>query len=140
VSIRNPADSPNTDGIDPEPCRSAHISDSHIDVGDDCIAGKAGTEHAGERLACENIVVSNRTMLHGHGGGVLGSEMSSCEPYIVITGCVFQSTDRGIRLKTRRGRGGTVENLRVANIVMDDVLSPITVNPFYFCGDEGKLP
>lgn len=140
ISIRNPADSPNTDGIDPESCRSVRISDCHIDVGDDCIAVKAGTEHAGTQVACENIVISHCTMVHGHGGVVLGSEMSGDVRNVVITGCVFQSTDRGIRLKTRRGRGGVIENLRVSNIVMDDVLCPITVNPFYFCGEEGKLP
>ncbi|WP_114561045.1 glycoside hydrolase family 28 protein [Desertihabitans aurantiacus] len=139
VRIHNPADSPNTDGIDPESCRNVRIADCHIDVGDDCIAIKAGTEHSPERVACENVVVTGCTMVHGHGGVVIGSEMSGGVRNVVISSCVFQGTDRGIRIKTRRGRGGSIEQLRVVNVVMDDVLCPITVNPFYWCGPEGKL-
>ncbi|MFC7374975.1 MULTISPECIES: glycoside hydrolase family 28 protein [unclassified Brachybacterium] len=140
IRISNPADSPNTDGIDPESCRNVRISDCHIDVGDDCIAIKAGTEHTPDRVACENIVISNCTMIRGHGGVVIGSEMSGDVRNVVISNCVFQGTDRGIRLKTRRVRGGVIEDVRVTNVVMDDVLCPITVNPFYFCGPEGKEP
>lgn len=140
IMIVNPADSPNTDGIDPESCRNVHISDCHIDVGDDCIAVKAGTQHAPSRVACENVTITNCTMVHGHGGVVIGSEMAGGVRNVVISNCVFQGTDRGIRIKTRRGRGGIVEDVRVTNIVMDDVLCPIAVNPFYFCGPEGKEP
>ena len=140
LHIRNPADSPNTDGIDPESCRHVRISDCHIDVGDDCIALKAGTERTPDRVATENVTVTGCTMVRGHGGVVIGSEMSGGVRNVVISSCVFQGTDRGIRLKTRRDRGGTVENVRVSNVVMDDVLCPLTVNPFYFCGPEGKEP
>ena len=140
ISILNPADSPNTDGINPESCRNVRISDCHIDVGDDCIAIKAGTEYAPNRVSCENIAITNCTMVHGHGGVVLGSEMSGGIRNVVISNCVFQGTDRGIRIKTRRGRGGFVEDVRVTNIVMDGVLCPFTVNPFYFCGPDGKDP
>ena len=140
VRIANPSDSPNTDGIDPESCRNVRISDCHIDVGDDCIAIKAGTEATPERIACENIVITGCTMVHGHGGVVIGSEMSGGVRNVAISNCVFQGTDRGIRLKTRRDRGGVVQQVRVSNVVMDDVLCPVTVNPFYFCGPEGKEP
>ncbi|HLS93073.1 MAG TPA: glycoside hydrolase family 28 protein [Microbacterium sp.] len=140
VRIVNPPDSPNTDGIDPESCRNVRISDCHIDVGDDCIAIKAGSERSAERVACENIAIANCTMLRGHGGVVIGSEMSGGVRRVVIANCVFQGTDRGIRLKTRRRRGGIVEDVRVTNVVMDDVLSPLVINPFYFCGPDGKLP
>ncbi|WP_232820361.1 glycoside hydrolase family 28 protein [Brachybacterium sp. YJGR34] len=140
LRIHNPADSPNTDGIDPESCRGVRISDCHIDVGDDCIAIKAGTERTEERVPCENITITNCTMVHGHGGVVLGSEMAGGVRNVVITACVFRGTDRGIRVKTRRGRGGLIENVRVTGIVMEDVLSPFTVNSFYHCGPEGKLP
>lgn len=105
LSIHNPADSPNTDGIDPESCVNVRISNCHIDVGDDCIAIKAGTEDTKERIACENIAITNCTMIHGHGGVVLGSEMSGDIRNVVISNCVFKQTDRGIRLKSRRGRG-----------------------------------
>src|SRR5699024_7549419 len=111
-----------------------------IDVGDDCIALKAGTERTPDRVATENVTITGCTMVRGHGGVVIGSEMSGGVRNVVISNCVFQGTDRGIRLKTRRGRGGLVENLLVTNVVMDDVLCPLTINPFYFCGPDGKAP
>ncbi|WP_208559868.1 glycoside hydrolase family 28 protein [Marinilactibacillus kalidii] len=138
VSILNPADSPNTDGIDPESCTNVRISNCNIDVGDDCIAIKSGTEDADEKIACENITITNCTMSHGHGGVVLGSEMSGDIRNVVINNCVFKETDRGIRLKSRRGRGGTIEDIRVSNIVMESVLSPFILNLYYFCGPRGK--
>lgn len=132
--------SPNTDGIDPESCKNVRISNCHIDVGDDCIAIKAGTEDTYERIACENITITNCTMVHGHGGVVLGSEMSGSIRNITISNCIFQETDRGIRLKSRRGRGGIVEDIRVSNIVMDNVMCPFILNLYYFCGPRGKEP
>ena len=140
IRILNPADSPNTDGIDPESCRNVRISDCHIDVGDDCIAIKAGSEKSLDRVPCENIAITNCTMVHGHGGVVIGSEMSGGVRGVVISNCVFQGTDRGIRIKSRRGRGGTVSDVRVSNIVMDGVMCPLVINPFYFCGPDGKAP
>jgi polygalacturonase len=140
VRITNPPDSPNTDGINPESCRNVRISDCHIDVGDDCITIKSGTESSPERVPCENITITGCTMVHGHGGVVIGSEMSGGVRNVVITGCVFQGTDRGIRIKSRRGRGGTVEDIRVTNVVMTDVMCPIVINPHYFCGPDGDEP
>jgi polygalacturonase len=138
IKIHNPQDSPNTDGIDPESCMNVRISNCHIDVGDDCIAIKAGTEDTAERVACENITITNCTMVHGHGGVVLGSEMSGNIRNVTISNCVFQDTDRGIRLKSRRGRGGVVEDIRVSNIVMEGVICPFILNLYYFCGPKGK--
>ncbi|MGG5340098.1 hypothetical protein IGJ48_002809 [Enterococcus pernyi] len=140
VVICNPADSPNTDGIDPESCHNVHISNCHIDVGDDCIAIKAGTEDAVNKVPCQNITITNCTMVHGHGGVVLGSEMSGGIRNVTISNCVFQQTDRGIRLKTRRGRGGMIEDVRVTNLIMDQVLCPFVINLYYFCGPRGKDP
>lgn len=138
VNIKNPADSPNTDGIDPESCKNVRISNCQIDVGDDCIAIKAGTEDTKERVSCENITITNCQMIHGHGGVVLGSEMSGDIRNVTISNCTFQDTDRGIRLKSRRGRGGTIEDIRVNNIVMDNVSCPFILNLYYFCGPRGK--
>lgn len=139
ITIVNPQDSPNTDGINPDSCHNVHIANCHIDVGDDCIAIKSGTE-ASDRSAlqpCENITVTNCTMLHGHGGVVIGSEMSGSVRNVVISNCVFDGTDRGIRFKSRRGRGGVVEDVRVTNIIMRDVLCPVTVNLYYAVGVWG---
>ena len=140
VTIVNPPDSPNTDGINPDSSRNVHISNCHIDVGDDCIAIKSGVEAAGrENLSpCENITITNCTMVHGHGGVVIGSEMSGSVRNVAISNCVFVGTDRGIRLKSRRGRGGIVEDVRVTNIVMQDVLCPFTMNLYYHIGVKGN--
>ncbi len=122
VTIDNPK-SPNTDGINPSSCRYVHISDCHISVGDDCITIKSGKDLPGRTKAtpAENYTITNCTMLSGHGGVVIGSEMSGDVKKIVISNCVFDGTDRGIRIKTARGRGGVVEDIRVDNIVMKNI-------------------
>ncbi|TWI85133.1 polygalacturonase [Lacibacter cauensis] len=122
VTINNPP-SPNTDGINPSSCRYVHISDCHISVGDDCITIKSGKDLPGRTKAtpAENYTITNCTMLSGHGGVVIGSEMSGDVKKIVISNCVFDGTDRGIRIKTARGRGGVVEDIRVDNIVMKNI-------------------
>jgi polygalacturonase len=122
ITIRNPK-SPNTDGINPESCKYVHISDCHISVGDDCITIKSGKDKDGRKTAApaEDYTITNCTMLSGHGGVVIGSEMSGGVHKIVISNCVFDGTDRGIRIKTARGRGGVVEDVRVDNIVMHHI-------------------
>lgn len=122
VTINNPL-SPNTDGINPESCRYVHISNCHISVGDDCITLKSGRDLQARKLgwANENITITNCTMLAGHGGVVIGSEMSAGVKKVVISNCVFDGTDRGIRIKSTRGRGGVVEDIQVSNIVMKDI-------------------
>lgn len=122
VTINNPH-SPNTDGINPESCNNVHISNCHISVGDDCITIKAGKDGPGRKMAvpAENYTITNCTMLSGHGGVVIGSEMSGDVRKITISNCVFDGTDRGIRIKTARGRGGVVEEIRVSNIIMKNI-------------------
>jgi polygalacturonase len=139
VTIHNPPDSPNTDGINPDSCRNVHISNCHIDVGDDCITIKSGIETESRDLLapCENITITNCTMVHGHGGVVIGSEMSGGVRNVVIANCIFVGTDRGIRLKSRRGRGGFIEDIRATNIVMADVLCPFTMNLYYHIHKRG---
>jgi hypothetical protein len=123
VTIENPDAAPNTDGINPESCRNVRISDCHINVGDDCITIKSGRDRQGRRIGrpAENYTITNCTMLHGHGGVVIGSEMSGGVKEITISNCVFDGTDRGIRMKSTRGRGGVVENVRVSNVVMKNI-------------------
>jgi len=122
VTINNPP-SPNTDGINPESCKYVRISDCHISVGDDCITIKSGKDRAGRKMAApaENYTITNCTMLSGHGGVVIGSEMSGGVKKIAISNCIFDGTDRGIRIKTARGRGGVVEDIRVDNIIMKNI-------------------
>ena len=101
ITIHN-VPSPNTDGINPESCKNVHISDCHISVGDDCITIKSGRDLQARKLGvpCENITITNCTMLSGHGGVVIGSEMSGGVKKVTISNCVFDGTDRGIWSET----------------------------------------
>ena len=133
ITIDNPI-SPNTDGINPESCDNVHIANCHISVGDDCITIKSGRDKQGRTFGvpCQNITITNCTMLAGHGGVVIGSEMSGDVRKVVISNCVFDGTDRGIRIKSTRGRGGIVEDIRVSNIVMRNIQKEaINFNLFY---------
>ena len=91
VTIRNPYDSPNTDGINPESCKNVRISDCYIDVGDDCVTIKSGAEEdlLQKQFPCENITVTNCIMAHGHGGVVFGSEMSGGIKNVTVSNCIF---------------------------------------------------
>ena len=136
VSISNPYDAPNTDGINPESCKDVRISNCYVNVGDDCVTIKSGleTDILQKQKACENITVTNCVFAHGHGGVVIGSEMSGGVKNVTVSNCVFQNTDRGIRIKTRRKRGGVVEDIVVNNIILDNVMAAITANGYYLCG------
>ena len=107
-------------------------------VGDDCITLKSGTEETPSPVPCENIVIANCLLVHGHGGIVIGSEMSGGVRNVTVTNCVFTGTDRGLRVKTRRRRGGCVENLRLSNLVMERVFCPFVFNMYYSCGTAEK--
>lgn len=138
VTINNPP-SPNTDGINPESCKNVHISDCHISVGDDCITIKSGKDLPGRTkgVPAENYTITNCTMLSGHGGVVIGSEMSGGVKNIVISNCIFDGTDRGIRIKSTRGRGGIVENIRVSNVIMHNISKEaVKLNLCYSDTDE----
>jgi polygalacturonase len=137
VSIISPSNSPNTDGINPDSCRNVHISDCLIDVGDDCITIKSGRDADGRRVGkpIENCTIVNCTLLHGHGLSI-GSEMSGGVKNIAIDNCVFDGTDRGIRIKSTRGRGGVVEDVRISNLVMRNIRDEaLVLTTFYTKSD-----
>jgi polygalacturonase len=133
LTINNPMDSTSTDAIDLESCRDVHISDSNLAAGDDLVTIKSGSEPAGLRVnkPCENITVTNCTMLHGHGAIVIGSETSGGVRNVSVSNCVFRGTDRGFRLKTQRGRGGVVDGLVASNIIMENVIEPFGITLYY---------
>lgn len=133
VTVINPNDSPNTDGINPESCKNVIIKNCAIDVGDDCITLKAGIAQTVPQVVCENIIISHCKLLHGHGGIVIGSEMSGGVRNIQVTDCAFINTDRGLRIKTHRGRGGLVENITLTNLTMQNVICPFVINMYYGC-------
>ena len=143
-NINNPYNAPNTDGIDPESCEYTRIIGVNIHVGDDCIAMKASKVFLGMKLkkSCEHTVIRNCLLDKGHGGIVIGSEMSGGVKDMVVTQCLMDHTDRGLRVKTRRGRGNTavIDGLVFRNVEMRGVKAPFVINMFYFCDPDGHGP
>lgn len=140
VRFHNPSDTPNGDGLDIDSCRYVRVSDCQFDVGDDCLCLKSGIDEDGRRIGIptENVAVTNCTMKAGHGGVVLGSETAGGIRNVVISNCLFIGTDRGIRLKSNRARGGTIEELTVTNVFMTGVLCPFAINSFYRYGVDPR--
>lgn len=142
MDILNPKDSHNTDGLDPESCRNVELAGLHFSVGDDCIAVKSGKIYMGRKYKtpCENVLIRQCSMNDGHGSVVIGSEIGAGVKNLTIRDCIFKDTDRGLRIKTRRGRGEdcVVDQVTFENIRMDGVLTPFVVNCFYFCDPDGK--
>lgn len=118
VHVQN--DGPNGDGCDPESCKDVLIEDCYFDTGDDCIAIKSGRNRDGLRWArpSENIIVRNCYMKNGHGGVVIGSEISGGYKTLFVENCKMDSPDleRVIRIKTNPCRGGTIEDVYVRNV------------------------
>ncbi|MCL2878756.1 MAG: glycoside hydrolase family 28 protein, partial [Treponema sp.] len=141
--ISNPADAPNTDGIDVDSCENTEILNCYITTGDDGIVLKSGSGADGLRAAkpCRHVTVRGCEVFFGHGGIVIGSETAAGISDVLVDNCRFNNTDRGIRIKTRRGRGGCIENLIFRNLVMKDNLCPLAINMFYKCGadNDGRL-
>jgi polygalacturonase len=141
LQVLGPKVSPNTDGLDPESCDDVNILGCYFSVGDDCIAVKSGKLSMPERfrVPCSNVTIRQCCMRDGHGSITLGSEMAGGIKDFLATDCVFLHTDRGLRVKTRRGRGkdAIVAGVTFENIKMDGVLTPFVVNSFYNCDPDG---
>ncbi len=138
VTILAAPDSPNTDGIDPDSCKDVRIANCFISVGDDCIVIKSGYKYSERATPSENITVTNCVFRSGHCGVGVGSETSGGVKNLAISNCVCDGTDRGLRFKTARGRGRSVENVRASNFVMRNVAEPLTVTMFYTGGDRHR--
>lgn len=142
LKIKNPEDSPNTDGLDPESCENIQIKGIHFSLGDDCIAIKSGKIYMGKKykVATRNVDVSQCLMEKGHGAVTIGSEMAAGIKDVQIHDCLFRHTDRGLRIKTRRGRGrdAVLNQIVFDHIVMDEVMTPFVVNCFYCCDPDGR--
>jgi polygalacturonase len=130
VTILAPADSPNTDAMDPSVCQHVLITRCRLDVGDDNIAIKSGRAVPGRAAACEDFVVSDCVFLRGHGMSI-GSETTGGVSNLLVTHCAFDGTTSGIRLKTSRDRGGTLENLIYRDITMTNVQIPVNIACYY---------
>lgn len=139
MTVLNPKISPNTDGMDPESVNGLEVVGMYFSLGDDCIAMKSGKFYMGHKykVASENVIIRQCYMRHGHGSVTLGSEMAAGVKHLVCRDCIFEDTDRGLRIKTRRGRGkdAVIEDILFENIKMDGVLTPFVVNSYYWCCD-----
>ena len=135
IFVKNPSYAHNGDAIDLESCKNALIINSIFDAGDDGICIKSGKDKDGRErgIPCENVIVDGCTVFSGHGGFVVGSEMSGDVRNIKVTNCQFLGTDNGLRFKSTRGRGGVVENIYIENISMKNIVKDaITFNMYYF--------
>jgi len=135
---------PNNDGCNPESCKDVLIEGCYFDTGDDCIAIKSGRNNDGRRVntPSENIVIRNCQMKDGHGGVVIGSEMTGGARNIFAENCTMDSPnlDRALRIKTNSVRGGTVENVYMRNVKIGQVAEAVLkVNFNYGEGDTGKF-
>ena len=132
--VRNPFYAQNGDALDLESCTNALIVNSRFDAGDDGICIKSGKDADGRRrgIPTSNVVVDGCTVFAGHGGFVVGSEMSGGVRNIMVRQCQFLGTDVGLRFKSTRGRGGIVENIFIDGISMTDIKTDaLTFNMYY---------
>ncbi len=135
VVVKNPEYAQNGDGMDIESCKNFLIEGCTLDVGDDAICIKSGKDEEGRKrgMPTENGIIRNNVVYNGHGGFVIGSEMSGGARNIFIYDCTFMGTDKGLRFKSVRGRGGIVENIYAKNIYMKDIAQEaIFFDMYYF--------
>ena len=132
-----------TDALDPEACDGVTILGCRFSVGDDCIAIKSGKIELAERFSWPAVrhTVRNCLMEYGHGAVTLGSESAMGIRALTVSQCYFRQTDRGLRIKTRRGRGEkcAITNITFENIRMDGVLTPVVINMWYNCCDPDRF-
>jgi polygalacturonase len=135
---------PNNDGCDPESCRDVLIERCTFDTGDDCIALKSGRNADGRRVnvPIENVVIRDCQMRDGHGGVVIGSEISGGARNIFAERCRMDSPrlDRVLRFKTNAERGGVIEHVAMRQITVGQVAEAIVTADFYYEeGDTGAF-
>ena len=122
-------DGPNNDGVDPDSCRDLLIENCTFGTGDDCVVLKSGYNEDGWRVGrpTENVIMRHCSSKHGHGGLVIGSEMSGDVRNVFMHDCEFDGTDRAIRIKSRRGRGGVVEKVYARDIKLRNMKEEVVI-------------
>ena len=140
IIVRNPSYSQNGDGIDLESCVNSIIVNSLFDVGDDAICIKSGKDEDGRRRGrpTENLIVDNCKVFQGHGGFIVGSEMSGGVRNTSVKNCQFLGTDVGLRFKSNRGRGGVVENIYISDIYMFNIATDSFLFDLYYGGKSAS--
>ncbi|HTN20898.1 MAG TPA: glycoside hydrolase family 28 protein [Pelobium sp.] len=134
IKVKNPDYAQNGDGLDIESCKNVLVEASVFDVGDDAICIKSGKDEEGRKrnMPTENVIIRNNTVYAGHGGFVVGSEMSGGARNIFVSDCSFIGTDKGLRFKTTRGRGGVVEKIYIKNINMSNIVQEAIYFDMYY--------
>lgn len=140
ITVRCPAYAQNGDGVDIESCKNVLMVNSSIDAGDDAICIKSGKNEDGRRrgIPCENVIVQNCIVFHGHGGFVVGSEMSGGVKNVCVRDLTFSGTDVGLRFKSTRGRGGVVENIFIENVTMNNILTDGLLFDLFYGGKSAS--
>lgn len=138
VVVRNPWYGQNNDALDLESCRNGLVEGCSFDTGDDGICIKSGRDAEGRKrgVPTENIIVRHCTVFHGHGGFVIGSEMSGGVRNLFVSDCNFLGTDVGLRFKTARGRGGIVENIYASDINMNNIPGEAILFDMYYMAKD----
>ena len=136
VKVFNPWYSQNGDALDLESCNKVLIQNCLFDAGDDAICIKSGKDRDGRErgIPCQNVYIRDNVVLHGHGGFVVGSEMSGGVRNLLIEDCTFLGTDVGLRFKSTRGRGGVVEDIHIKGINMIDIAHEAIIMDLYYAG------
>jgi polygalacturonase len=129
-----------TDGIAVDSSRFVRIDNDYIDTGDDGIVIKSGKDADGLRVnrPSEDIAITNCTVHHAHGAVTIGSETSGSVRNVVASNMTVVDAENGARIKSERGRGGVVENIRFDNWTMENVGQAIVVTSYYTM--EGETP
>ena len=138
IHVKNPWFAQNGDGIDIESCEFVSVRNSKFDVGDDGICLKSGKDVEGRKRArpSAHILIENCIVFHGHGGVVVGSEMSGGVHDLFVNNCQFLDTDVGLRFKTMRGRGGVVQNVFIRDISMKNIAGEAILFDMYYQGKD----
>ena len=134
-------DGPNNDGIDPDSCTNVLIEHCLFDTGDDCVVLKSGYNEDGWRVGrpTENVVMRYCSSKRGHGGLVVGSEMSGDVRNVYMHDCHFEGTDRAIRIKSKRGRGGIVENIWARDLKLKNMQREAVILNMVYGADRNKV-
>ncbi len=144
ITVANEDWAANGDAIDLESCRNALITNSNFNAGDDAICMKSGKDEEGRKrgIPTENVIIYNCRVFDGHGGFVVGSEMSGGVRNILVKHCSFIGTDNGLRFKSTRGRGGVVENIYISDITMTNIERDAILYDLYYMSreDDSNVP
>lgn len=142
VNVKNEEWAANGDAIDVESCKNVILYKCNFDAGDDGICMKSGKNESGRKrgMPTENVIIYDCNVYNGHGGFVVGSEMSGGVRNVFLKKCCFIGTDNGLRFKSTRGRGGIVEDIYISDVYMVNIKrNAILYNMYYAVKEDGKV-